>query len=103
MLMRHDYAGLADRFGYVLAHERELAAAIEADFITAAASPHNEAPKESPSIELTYFKPNGTNLFAAVNCTVSIGAAASIFLSLSVTEIGDDKYVTLEDICGAAA
>jgi hypothetical protein len=102
MLMQRDYAGLAGRFGYVRAFDRELAAAIEADFITAAASPHNDAPEESPSIVLQYFKPNSTGLFAAVDCTVTIGEAASVFLSLIVTGKGEDKYVTLEDICGVA-
>jgi hypothetical protein len=101
MLMRRDYAGLAGRFGYALAYDRELAAAIEADFITAATSPHNKAPEESPSIVLTYFKPD-SGLFAAVDCTVSIGEAASVFLSLIITEKGEDKYATLEDICGVA-
>jgi hypothetical protein len=102
MLMQRDYAGLACRFGYALAYGREIAAAIEADFVTAVASPINEAPEESPSIVLTYFTPNSTGLFAAVDCTVSIGEAASVYLSLVIAGAGNDKYVTLEDIRGVA-
>ncbi len=103
MLMWRDYAGLADQFGYALAHGRELAAAIEADFIAAAASPFNEVLEENPSIVLTYFKPNSTGLFAAVDCTVAIGDAACVFLSLVITGKGEEKYVTLEDVCGVAS
>ena len=39
MLMRRDYSGLANRFGYALAYERDPALAIEADFLRAAGSP----------------------------------------------------------------
>ncbi len=39
LLACHDYAGLASRFGYALAYDRPPAAAIEADFMSAVASP----------------------------------------------------------------
>lgn len=38
LLVGHDYAGLASRFGYALAYDRPLAAALEADFMSAVAS-----------------------------------------------------------------
>ncbi len=101
MLVRRDFTGLADRFGYALAFGRAPSAAIEADFNTAVASGSDEFAAGSPSIALAYFKPNDTGLIASIDCTLAVGDEASVFLSLVVTGEGEDRYVTLEDISGS--
>lgn len=102
MLMRHDYSGLANRFGYALAYVREPAAAIEADFSEAAQSPFNAVPGECPSIVVKYFKPNSTGLFAVVECTVLVAEGTSVLLELIVSGNGEEKHITVEDISGVA-
>ena len=102
MLTRHDYTGLATRFGYARAFDRESAAAIESDFLAAAASPFRVPLGQEQSIAVKYFKPNSTGLFAAVECMVQIAAGAAIDMSLIVTGNGEEKSVTVEDIVGLA-
>jgi hypothetical protein len=103
MLMQRDYSGLANRFGYTFAYGREPAAAIEADFLKASASPYNAALGERPSTVVKYFKPNSTGLFAVVECTVPVAEGASVLLELIVSGKGEEKHITLEDISGVAA
>jgi len=103
MLMRRDYSGLANRFGYALAHDRAPAAAIETDFLRAVASPHHVRSDASPSIVVKYFAPNDTGLFAVVECTVPVAPGAAVLLELIVAEKGEEKHITVEDISGVAA
>lgn len=102
MLIRRDYSGLANRFGYALSYDREPATAIEADFLRAAASPYRVATDEHPSIAVKYFKPNSTGLFAVVECTVPIAERAAVLLELIVAGKGEEKHIALEDISGVA-
>lgn len=102
MLMRHDYSGLANRFGYALAYGHEPAAAIETDYLGATASPRRVGPEEHPSILVKYFSPNSTGLFAVVECTVPVGEGATVLLELIVTGKGEEKHITVEDISGVA-
>ncbi len=99
MLMQRNYAGLANRFGYALAYDRAPAAAIEADFLSAVASPCKVA---HPPIAVRYFAPNDTGLFAVVECTVPVADGAAVLLELIVTGKGEEKHITVEDISGAA-
>lgn len=94
MLIRHDYSGLAKRFGYALAYDREPAAAMEEDYLRAAASPF----EAMPEVKVKYFKPNSTGLFAAVACTVPVAGKAAVLLELIVTGIGEEMHITVEDI-----
>ena len=104
LLMRQDYAGLASRFGYALAYDRPLVAAIEADFMSAAASPIPVASGAylPPAITVKYFSPNTTGLFAVVECPVPVAENAAVLLELIVTGRGEEKHITVEDISGVA-
>lgn len=102
MLMRHDYSGLANRFGYALAHGREPAAAIETDYLAAAAAPCRVGAEEHPSLLVKYFSPNSTGLFAVVECTVPVAEEAAVLLELIVAGKGEEKHITVEDISGVA-
>ena len=102
MLMQHDYPGLSNRFGYALAYDRAPAAAIETDFLSAVASPHNVVSDEHLSIVVKYFAPNDTGLFAVVECIVPVADGAAILLDLIVTGNGEAKHITIEGISGVA-
>lgn len=103
MLMMHNYSGLANRFGYALAYGREHAAAIEADFLKATASPYNATHRGPPSIAVKYFRPNSAGLFAVVECTVPVAGGAAVLLELIVSGKEEEKHVTMEDISGVVA
>ena len=103
MLMRHDYSGLANRFGYALSFDRAPSAAIEADFLSALASPNKIESCAHPSIAVKYFAPNDTGLFAVVECTVPVAEGAAVLLELIVAGKGEEKHITLEDISGVGA
>ena len=96
------FAGLANRFGYKLAFDREPAAAIEADFMKAAASPHEGMCDETQSIVVKYFEPNSTGLFALVECAVPVAESAAVLLELIVSGKGEEKYIAVEDISGVS-
>ena len=102
LLLRRDYVGLATRFGYALAFGRPLAAAIEADFIRAAASPITVGSGAylPPLITVTYFAPNDTGLFAVVECPVPVNGNSAVLLELIVSGNDQDKYINVEDISG---
>ena len=102
MLMKHDYSGLANRFGYALAYDRAPAAAIETDFSRAVASLHSVVSDAKPSVVVKYFTPNDTGLFAVVECTVPVADGASILLELIVTGKEEERHITVEDISGVA-
>jgi len=103
LLIRHDYSGLANRFGYALAYDRAPSAAIEADFLSAAASPHKVASGAHQPIAVKYFAPNDTGLFAVVECTVPVADGAAVLLELIVAGKGEEKHITVEDISGVTA
>ncbi len=103
MLMRRDYSGLANRFGYALAHGRESAAAIETDFLRVVASGNNVVSDVHPSIAVKYFTPNSTGLFAIVECIIPVSDAAAVFLELVVAGKGEEKHITVEDISSVVA
>lgn len=103
LLMRHDYSELANRFGYALAYDRAPSAAIEADFLSAAASSHQVASSARLPIAVKYFAPNDTGLFAAVECTVPVADGAAVLLGLIVAGKGEERRITVEDISGVTA
>ena len=89
MLIRHDYSGLANQFGYALAYDRAPSAAIEADFLSATASPHMVASSVHQPIAVKYFAPNDTGLFAVVECTVPVAEGTAVLLELIVAGKGE--------------
>mgnify|MGYP000846008731 CR=1 FL=1 len=104
LLVGRDYAGLASRFGYALAYDRPLAAALEADFMSAVASPITVASGAylPPAITVKYFSLNTTGLFAVVECPVPVADKAAVLLELIVAGKGEEKHITVEDISGLA-
>ncbi len=102
MLLKRDFAGLANRFGYALAWDRTIVEAIETDFWRAAAAPNWIASGARQSIEVKYFSPNATGLFALIECIVPVAENAAVLLELIVTGGGDEKHITVEDISGTA-
>lgn len=105
LLVGHDYTGLASRFGYALAYDRSPAAAIEADFMSAVASPITVASGAylPSAITVKYFSPNARGLFAVVECPVPVADKAAVLLELIVAGKGEEKHITVEDISGVAA
>lgn len=103
LLMQRDYASLANRFGYALAYGRELAVAIEEDYERAAATPFETNPDSVPSVEVRYFNPNSSGLFAVVECVVPVAEKSAVLLELVVTGSAEEKHITVEDISGVAA
>ncbi|HLF97047.1 MAG TPA: hypothetical protein VI457_07885 [Methylococcaceae bacterium] len=105
LLMRHDYSGLANRFGYALAFDRPPSAALEADFLSAAASPITlGAGAYLPDVvTVKYFSPNDTGLFALVECPVPVADGVAVLLELIVTGKSEEKHITVEDISGVTA
>jgi hypothetical protein len=101
LLLRQDFAALANRFGYALAFDRDPAGAIEADFLNAIASPHRMESGDCQSIKVRYFAANSTGLFALVECVIPVADKSAILLELIVTGNGEEKYITVEDISGA--
>ncbi len=102
MLMSHDFAALAHRFGYALAFDRDPSGAIEVDFLNAVASPLVVATGAGTSITVKYLAPNGTGLFAVVECIIPVADKAAILLDLVVTGDGEEKHITVEGISGVA-
>jgi len=100
MLLLGDFAGLGERFGYAAAYDRALVAAIEADYLSAIASPNREMAVASVVVKVKYFAPNDMNFFAVVECIVPVLGDASINLELIVTGIGEEKIITLEGVSG---
>jgi len=103
LLLRRDFALLANRFGYALAYDRAPAAAIEADYLRAAASPLTASTNAHQPIGVKYFALNDTGLFAVVECPVPVAEGATVLLELVVAGKGSDLHITVEDISGVAA
>ena len=105
LLMRRDYAALANRFGYALAYDRSPAAAIEADFVRAVSSPITVGSGAYLPVAVTvkYFLPNDSGLFAVVECLVPVGEGTAVLLELVVAGKGEEKHITVEDISGVPA
>ena len=101
LLEKRDFELLANRFGYALAFGRSPVVAIESDFqsclseFRASSEPRSAVP---PSMGVKYFKPNGANLFAVVECVFNTLEGCSILAELIVSSSGEDKHVTLEEV-----
>ena len=100
LLLQRDYVALANRFGYALAYDRDHAAAIEADFLNALASPLDANADGPISIAVKYFSENDPALFALVECTVRVTATAAVLLELIVAGKDENKHIFIEEISG---
>lgn len=100
LLIQRDYLGLANRFGYALAYGLSPSDAIEADFMSAVASPLPLTLGAYMPIVVKYFSPNETGLFAVVECSIPLTDGTAVLLELIVAGSEGEKHITLEGISG---
>jgi len=98
LLVRRDFDALADRFGYALAHGREVAEAIESDFAACLSESEGSVDRTDRPVAVKYFQANDTGLLAVVECVAYVAEGAAILLELVVTGTGAERHVTLEGI-----
>ncbi len=102
LVANKNFSLLTERFGYALAHDRDVALAIKQDFEQCLSEADKPSSQKSTSIEVKYFKPNDTGLFALVECVTAVNERDSVLIELIVTGTGEEKYITLEQISYAA-
>lgn len=92
---------LADRFGYAVKYNRDAATAIREDLAFClsdlGASSHSLT-KSRLAPTVRYFKPNDTNLVAAVECVANADNGAELQISLIVTGSANTYFITLEGL-----
>jgi len=96
-----NYQELGQHFGYMLSFGKEPSAVIQeqiASCLSQQGSNEGELISSNPTVEVKYFKSNGTNLFALVECKFPLGNKGSMLAEFVVTTKGSDKYVSLEQI-----
>ncbi len=103
LLSGGDIDQIADRFGYGLRYGRDSATAIRDDlrWCLSSLGASSLSPTRCGSVRtVQYFKPNTTNLAAAVSCVAYADNGAEVLISLVVFGPPDaGKYfVTLEDL-----
>jgi len=104
MLKIGDFAGLATRFGYALAFDRDPASALKEDLrreirqeMVSTTPDENQAPQ----VEVKVFRENASGLKAIIECTTMVDGLGSVLLELAVTLKEDEHYLCIEDIaCG---
>lgn len=92
-----NFIALGERFGYALAFGRDLAEAIKSDFCQCIAGAECPSSDTTQSIQVKYFKPNDTQLYALVECVIPVGRDAAVLVELIITG-EDEKHITLEQI-----
>ena len=103
LVASRNFTALAERFGYALAYDRNVAQAIEEDFEQCLSEAEEPSSQNSPSIQVKYFKPNDIPLYALVECITPIGQGSTVLIELIVTGVdGQEKHITLEQISYAA-
>ncbi|MFO1408522.1 MAG: hypothetical protein U1F08_13475 [Steroidobacteraceae bacterium] len=105
LLVDGQYEALAAKFGYVLAYGREPASAIEADLkvgLSNVGAARLTGPASLSSTAVVHLQKNDTGLRSAVDFEVPADNGATILVSLVVTGQGDERYLSLEDVCGVA-
>ena len=98
LVEERDFAALAAQFGYALAYDRDLALAIESDFKQCIAEAESPSSNSSQSIQVKYFKPNDTKLYALVECVTPVSSSATVLIELIVTGNSEEKHIGLEQI-----
>lgn len=102
LVKENKYREMADRFGYALAYGREKADAIREEIESCLIQDGTKrivSMAAQPRIVVKYFKPNDSNLFAIVECTMALTENADeILVELIVTTKESEKYLSLEQI-----
>jgi hypothetical protein len=83
LFIARDFRGLAEKFGYALAYNRDLAAAIEADFdscLSGNSESRNEQGAIVKSITVKNFQPNDTGILAVVECVLVVDDGARVLV-----------------------
>ncbi len=101
LFKNRDFTTLAVRFGYAVAHGRDLSEAIKEDLnycFTQAdgRSPINE--NIGPEIEVKFFSQNATGLEAVVECLFEIVEGLCIEVDLIIIKNGHIRSLCIEDI-----
>jgi hypothetical protein len=101
LLCRGDFDTLARQYGYALSYGREAADAIRDDLsrclseigaTTLASEPGRPVPT------VTFYQTNSASLVAVIECFAPTSTGAAVLVELVVTTVGDDAYITLEDV-----
>ncbi|OAM52810.1 hypothetical protein A7981_05050 [Methylovorus sp. MM2] len=98
LVANKNFSLLAERFGYALAFGRDVVLAIQQDFEECLSEAEKSSSRKSTSIQVKYFKSNDTGLYALVECVTAINEEISVLIELIVTGVGEEKYITLEQI-----
>ena len=85
LVTNKNFSSLAERFGYALAHDRDTTLAIQQDFEQCLSEAEKPSKQKSTSIQVKYFKPNDTALYALVECVTAVNERASVLIELIVT------------------
>lgn len=97
LLEERNFTALVNKFGYALAYGRNLAEAIENDFVQCIAEVEEISSNVTQSIQVKYFNPNEISLYALVECVISFGQKEAVLVELIVTG-KEQKHITLEQI-----
>jgi len=100
LFIAKDFQRLADTFGYAMAYDRDIATAIESDFIQCTKNSLQCGLLESVTIK--NFKPNDTGLLSAIECILLFDEGRRVLIELIMTEHEDSKSLFLEDITALA-
>jgi hypothetical protein len=95
LLSAGNLAGLAARFGYALAYGRDPEIALRADLNQHLSRESSEW--SGDEVQVKYFKPDRTNLFAVVECRCRVSNRL-VPMQLIVSVKGDEKHVMIEGI-----
>ena len=95
---------LAEQYGYALAQGREPSLAIQEELAACLSELGASSVLEPQAVPLrvSYFKPNGTGLFALVEQHIPTDNGKHVLLELIVTGSGPQKFVTLEQVSAVA-
>ncbi|HET8900869.1 MAG TPA: hypothetical protein VFM84_02930 [Holophagaceae bacterium] len=102
LITKGNYRELADRFGYALAFGKDTAEAIQMeveDCLSKSGASERLSVPSQPAIRVGFFSPDSELFCAVVECQLKLtGGAGNMRIDLIVTNNGNEKYVTLEEI-----
>jgi hypothetical protein len=106
LLCSGDFDTLASRYGYALSFGREAATAIREDLkrhLSEIGAAKLVSARELEQPNVVFYKPNSSNLVAAVELLAPADNAAALQVALVVTTDGTAQYITLEGLAAFTA